>query len=48
LKAPETTARFANLMAEPVPTTPEAFGAFMKSELAKYQAVVKATGAKVD
>jgi tripartite-type tricarboxylate transporter receptor subunit TctC len=48
LKAPETTARFANLMAEPVPTTPDAFGAFMKSELAKYQAVVKATGAKVD
>ena len=48
LKAPETVARFANLMAEPVPTTPEAFGAFMKSELAKYQAVVKATGAKVD
>jgi tripartite-type tricarboxylate transporter receptor subunit TctC len=48
LKSPETVARFANLMAEPVPTTPEAFGAFMKSELAKYQAVVKATGAKVD
>ncbi len=48
LKAPDTVARFANLMAEPVPTTPEAFGAFMKSELAKYQAVVKATGAKVD
>ena len=48
LKAPETVARFANLMAEPVPTTPDAFGAFMKSELAKYQAVVKATGAKVD
>ena len=48
LKAPETVARFANLMAEPVPTTPEAFGAFMKGELTKYQAVVKATGAKVD
>jgi len=48
LKAPETVARFANLMAEPVPTTPDAFGAFMKSELAKYQVVVKSTGAKVD
>jgi hypothetical protein len=31
-----------------VPTTPEQFGALMKSELAKYQVVVKATGAKVD
>ena len=48
LKAPETHTRFANLMAEPVPTTPEAFGAFMKGELGKYQAVVKATGSKVD
>ena len=48
LRAPETQTRFANLMAEPVPTTPEEFGSFMKSELAKYQAVVKAAGAKVD
>ena len=48
LRAPDTVARFANLMAEPVPTTPEAFGTFMKSELAKYQVVVKSTGAKVD
>ena len=48
LKAPDTVARFAKLMAEPVPTTPDAFGAFIKSELAKYQSVVKATGAKVD
>ena len=48
LRTPETQTRFANLMAEPVPTTPEEFGSFMKSELAKYQAVVKAAGAKVD
>src|SRR5690606_9191319 len=48
LKAPETQARFAALFAEPVPTTPEQFGAFMKAELAKYEQVVKATGAKVD
>jgi tripartite-type tricarboxylate transporter receptor subunit TctC len=48
LNAPETQSRFAVLLAEPVPTTPEQFGAFMKSELAKYQLVVKATGAKVD
>ena len=48
LNAPETKARFANLLAEPVANTPEQFGAFMKSELAKYEKVVKATGAKVD
>ncbi|WP_295532309.1 tripartite tricarboxylate transporter substrate binding protein [uncultured Pseudacidovorax sp.] len=48
LNAPETKSRFAALFAEPVPTTPEQFGAFMKSELAKYEQVVKATGAKVD
>jgi len=48
LHSPEAQARFAGLLAEPVPTTPEQFGAFMKSELAKYQGVVKAAGAKVD
>jgi tripartite-type tricarboxylate transporter receptor subunit TctC len=48
LNAPETRTRFAGLLAEPVPDTPEQFGAFMKSELAKYAVVVKATGAKVD
>jgi tripartite-type tricarboxylate transporter receptor subunit TctC len=48
LNAPETRARFANLLAEPVPSTPEEFGAFMKSELAKYQRVVQASGARVD
>ncbi|MDQ0079870.1 tripartite-type tricarboxylate transporter receptor subunit TctC [Variovorax boronicumulans] len=48
LNAPETKTRFAGLLAEPVTNSPEQFGAFMKSELAKYEAVVKATGAKVD
>jgi len=38
----------AQLMAEPVPTTPDQFGAFMKKELARYEAVVKASGARVD
>ena len=48
LKAPETQTRFATLMAEPVPTTPEQFETFMASERAKYQQVVKASGARVD
>jgi len=48
LNAPETKTRYAGLMAEPAPDTPEAFGAFMKRELAKYERVVKASGAKVD
>ena len=48
LQAPETRSRFAALMAEPVATTPEQFGAFMKKELNRYEPVVKASGAKVD
>ena len=48
LNSPETKTRFATLMAEPVPSTPEQFASFMKSELAKYEKVVKASGAKVD
>lgn len=48
LNSPEAKTRFAGLMAEPVPNTPEQFGAFMKAELAKYETVVKASGAKVD
>ena len=48
LRAPETQARFAQLMAEPVPTTPEQFGELMKRELARYEPVVRASGARVD
>jgi tripartite-type tricarboxylate transporter receptor subunit TctC len=48
LQQPEVKARFAQFMAEPVANTPEQFGEFMKTELAKYEGVVKASGAKVD
>ena len=48
LNAPETKTRFATLLAEPVPTTPEEFGAFMAKERAKYEGLVKASGARVD
>ena len=48
LRAPETQARFAQLMAEPVPTTPEQFGQLMARERARYEGVVKRSGARVD
>ena len=48
LNSPEAKQRFAALMAEPVASSPEQFAAFMKAELAKYEKVVKASGAKVD
>ncbi|QFZ83672.1 MULTISPECIES: tripartite tricarboxylate transporter substrate binding protein [Variovorax] len=48
LNAPETKTRFASMLAEPVGNSSEQFGSFMKSELIKYEKVVKATGAKVD
>ena len=48
LNAPETKTRFGALLAEPVPTTPQQFDSFMAAERAKYQQVVKASGAKVD
>ncbi len=48
LNHPDTKARFANLMAEPVPNTSDAFAQFMQAERAKYEQVVKASGARVD
>lgn len=48
LGTPELKARLAGLMAEAMPTTPEQFGAFVKAELAKYEGVVKRSGAKAD
>ncbi len=48
LGAADVKARLATLMAEPAPTTPEAFAQFVRAEHAKYEAVVKASGAKAD
>ncbi|HYE71591.1 MAG TPA: tripartite tricarboxylate transporter substrate binding protein [Aquabacterium sp.] len=48
LASPDIKARMATLMAEPAPMSPEQFAAFVKAELARYEPVVKASGAKVD
>jgi tripartite-type tricarboxylate transporter receptor subunit TctC len=48
LQSPEARTRFTALMAEPVASSPQDFGKFMKSELTKYEKVVKLSGAKVD
>jgi tripartite-type tricarboxylate transporter receptor subunit TctC len=48
LASPEVKTRFSSLFAEPAPSSPDAFAALMASELKKYEAVVKASGAKVD
>ncbi len=48
LEAPEVKARFATLFAQPVPSTPAQFGEFMTAERAKYEKLVKLSGATVD
>jgi tripartite-type tricarboxylate transporter receptor subunit TctC len=48
LGSPELKARLASLYAEPLAMSPEQFGDFVRNELAKYQPLVKASGAKVD
>jgi len=48
LNTPAVRERFATLMAEPAPTTPQAFGEFMNRERAKYERMVRLSGAKVD
>ncbi|ODT33391.1 tripartite tricarboxylate transporter substrate binding protein [Hydrogenophaga sp. YM1] len=48
LQSPDVKGKFAALMAEPAPSTPQAFGEFMARERAKYERLVKLSGAKVD
>jgi tripartite-type tricarboxylate transporter receptor subunit TctC len=48
LNSAELKGRLATLMAEPAPTTPEAFSQFVRAEYVKYETVVKASGAKAD
>jgi tripartite-type tricarboxylate transporter receptor subunit TctC len=48
LASAEVKARLATLLAEPAPTTPEAFAQFVRAEHAKYEKIVKASGARAD
>jgi len=48
LQSAEVKARMATLMAEPTPTAPEAFAAFVRAEHGRYERIVKASGVKAD
>jgi tripartite-type tricarboxylate transporter receptor subunit TctC len=48
LGTPAMKDRLASLGAEPQPTTPAQFGAYVKSEMAKYADIIRKSGAKVD
>ena len=48
LAGSELRARLATLYAEPMPMTPERFAAFVRAELAKYEPLVRASGARVE
>jgi tripartite-type tricarboxylate transporter receptor subunit TctC len=48
LKLPDVKERLNKLGVEPVGSTPEQFGAYLKAEIVKYEKIVKASGARVD
>jgi tripartite-type tricarboxylate transporter receptor subunit TctC len=48
MQIPELRARFAELGAEPVSTTPAEFAAFISAELKNWAVIVKASGAQLD
>jgi tripartite-type tricarboxylate transporter receptor subunit TctC len=48
LAQPDVREKMLGLGAEPVASTPEQFGAYVRSEAAKYAKIVKASGARVD
>jgi tripartite-type tricarboxylate transporter receptor subunit TctC len=48
LQSPDTRQKFAELGAEPVGSTPAAFTAFLRDEIAKWEKVVKASGARAE
>jgi tripartite-type tricarboxylate transporter receptor subunit TctC len=48
LSTADVKTRLATLMAEPSPSTPQAFAQFVRAEHAKYERIVKASGARAD
>jgi tripartite-type tricarboxylate transporter receptor subunit TctC len=48
LASTDVKTRFERLMAEPAPSTPQAFDAFLQKERNKYQRMVQLSGARVD
>lgn len=48
MREPSTKERFATMLIEPVPTTPEAFDKLMGSERTRYEQIVRDAGASVD
>ena len=48
LQLPDVKQRMAQLGAEPIGSTPEQFGAYIKAEIVKWEKVVKASGARAD
>jgi tripartite-type tricarboxylate transporter receptor subunit TctC len=48
LQAPDTRQRLADLGAEPVASTPDAFTHFLRDEITKWEKVVKSSGARAD
>ena len=48
VRQPDTSERLAGEGAEPTVSTPEEFGAFIKSEIARWAKVIKAAGATAD
>jgi len=48
MKLPDARERFAFQMIEPVGSSPDEMAAFLKREIAKWGAIVRESGAKVD
>jgi tripartite-type tricarboxylate transporter receptor subunit TctC len=48
LRLPEARALLLSQGADPAPSTPEAFAAFLKSEIAKWGKVIKAAGIQAE
>jgi tripartite-type tricarboxylate transporter receptor subunit TctC len=48
MRAPDMAERYATLGVEPVESTPEQFGAYMRAELAKWGDIIRRSGTKVE